>query len=267
MSAARQPVLLNLGCGRRRHPAWTNADLVPATPEVLRVDLREPLPFGNGEFDGVYASHVLEHLSPARGRRLVAEIRRILKPGGTVRLVVPDLEALCRRYLLELERAARGEAGANERHAWMTIELIDQMTRVRSGGLMLRWWRRDPVPAEDLVVERLGAEARDGLAWVRRRRAEAGAEGREKALDAKTWLEESEPSAEEQTAFRMTGEAHRWMYDRVSLSQLLQGEGFAEPAVRTAHESRIEGWGEYLLDADAQGRPHKPDSLFVEAIA
>ena len=54
--------LLNLGCGGRRHPAWTNVDLVPAGPDVIAADLRQPLPFAAGSFQAVYAAHVLEHL-------------------------------------------------------------------------------------------------------------------------------------------------------------------------------------------------------------
>jgi SAM-dependent methyltransferase len=256
-----QPVLLNLGCGRRRHPAWTNADLSPSTPEVLQVDVREPLPFGDAEFDAVYASHVLEHLSPSKGRALVREIRRILRPGGIVRLVVPDLETLCRNYLSELDKVGRGDTGADARHQWATIELLDQLARVRSGGLMLRWWRREPIPAEDLILERLGAEARDAIAWVRRRRSD----GKDTALTSSDWIDELEPTAAEQIAFRQTGEVHRWMYDRVSMDRLLREAGFSETRVTSAHESRIPGWGEYLLDCDSGGRPHKPDSLFVEA--
>lgn len=260
-AAATAPALLNLGCGRRTHPAWINADLVPASPEVRHVDLRERLPFDDESFDAVYASHVLEHLSPAGATRLVGEIHRILRPGGVARLVVPDLEGLCRAYLGELDRAAAGAPGADERHQWMIIELIDQLARVRSGGHMLRWWRRDPVPAEDLVVERLGAEARDGMAWIRRRRAE----GKDSALAAETWLDPDEPSPESEVAFRRQGEVHRWMYDRVSLARLVRSCGFRDPRVVAAATSSIPGWAAYRLDGDAEGRPHKPDSLFLEA--
>ncbi|MBL9150498.1 MAG: methyltransferase domain-containing protein [Phycisphaerae bacterium] len=251
------PRLLNLGCGRRRHPAWTNADLRPDTPEVLKVDLRQPLPFLDGDFDGVYASHVLEHLTPAAGRALVYEMQRVLRPGGICRLVVPDLEGICRAYLAQLDRAAAGDAAARDRHAWMTLELVDQMTRTRSGGLMLRDWQREPIPAEDFVLERFGAEARDAIARIRAK------PGRTPLTEA-DWDELPEPTAAERAAFYETGESHRWMYDRVSLGALLTQAGFADVAVMSASTSRIPGWGDYGLDADAAGRPHKPDSLFVE---
>ena len=254
--------LLNLGCGKRRHPYWTNVDHAPTTPEVLDVDLRQSLPFLEGEFDAVYTSHVLEHLAPDAGRRLLYEARRVLKVGGTIRVVVPDLEGICRAYLSALDDAARGANGALDRHAWMTIELVDQMSRTKTGGLMLQWWRREPLPAESFIVERMGAEASDTIERMRRRRAETG----RLPLDAETWDEMPDDSDADRLAFLRTGESHRWMYDRVSIAQLLARCGFEAITLRAANESSIPDWGEYCLDADSSGGAHKPDSLFVEAI-
>ncbi|MFO0827557.1 MAG: methyltransferase domain-containing protein [Phycisphaerales bacterium] len=259
MSALR---LLNLGCGRRRHPAWTNADLVPDSPEVLQVDLRCPLPFLDGEFDAVYSSHALEHLAPDAGRRVIVEMHRVLRPGGVVRVVVPDLEGICRAYLAQLDAMDRGDASAIDRHAWMTIELVDQLARVRKGGLMLRWWQREPVPAEPFVIERLGAEASDAIAHIRRRRQELG----RPPLHATNWDDVGDAPADDQLAFLASGESHRWMYDRLSLGALLERCGFERVMRTSAQESRIPQWGEFALDLDDRGRARKPDSLFMEAI-
>lgn len=62
-------------------------------------DLRDPLPFEENTFFAVYGSHVLEHLYRSEADTLLAECRRILKPGGVLRLVVPDLHALVQNYL------------------------------------------------------------------------------------------------------------------------------------------------------------------------
>jgi predicted SAM-dependent methyltransferase len=254
--------LLNLGCGGRRHHGFTNADLRPESPEVLEIDLRQPLPFLDGEFDGVYCSHVLEHLSPGAGRRLMAEVARVLRPGGIVRVVVPDLEGICRAYLAALEAAERGEADALDRHAWMTLELVDQMTRDRRGGLMLRWWQRDPVPVESFVLSRMGEEARDTIEHFRRRRRETG---RAPVPDA-TWDDPDEIDEEARRRYAASGESHRWMYDRVSLASLLAGAGFTRARRVGPLESAIPGWADFHLDADAEGRPHKADSLWMEAV-
>lgn len=70
---------------RRTFGRYESSD--PATPGVdHRYDLRE-LPCADGEYDFVYASHVLEHI--AEDRRAIREIRRILRPGGIAVLPVP----------------------------------------------------------------------------------------------------------------------------------------------------------------------------------
>jgi len=255
--------LLNLGCGRRRHPAWRNTDLVPDGPDVLGIDLRKPLPFPAGVFTAVYAAHVLEHLVPAEAFALVREIGRVLAPGGVVRLVVPDLEAAARAYVASLDAVdAGGGVSARWRHRWMTVELLDQLVRRRSGGLMRRWWSCDPVPCRDFIEERLGAEAVTALAAVA---AERAARGRP-AIDPATILRDDPVSDRDATRFAGRGERHQWMYDRVSLAELLHAADFVEPRTVGPTESGIPGFARYELDADVGGQPHKPDSLFMEAV-
>ena len=72
-------------------------------------------------------------------------------------------------------------------------------------------------------------------------------------------------TAEEIGRFRLGGEVHKWMWDRVSLTRLLLSAGFTEVRVCPATESAIAGFAGYHLDADAGGRTRKPDSLFIEA--
>ena len=49
--------------------------------------------------DAIYASHMLEHLDRAEARSFLAECRRVLKPGGILRLAVPDLRNAAYQYL------------------------------------------------------------------------------------------------------------------------------------------------------------------------
>jgi SAM-dependent methyltransferase len=80
-------------------PAWASETQWP--PNILVHDLRKPLPFVDGTASAIYGSHVIEHLYLVEAERLLAECFRVLKPGGLVRLVVPDLRAAVDEYLGE----------------------------------------------------------------------------------------------------------------------------------------------------------------------
>jgi predicted SAM-dependent methyltransferase len=245
--------LLNLGCGARTHPAWTNVDFRADPPRVIGHDLRTPLPFADGSFSAVYASHVLEHFPHDYAPVFLAECRRVLKPRGIVRIVVPDLEMIARLYLKYLDAALAGDDQAARRHEWMTIELLDQMTRERSGGEMAGYWMRHPLLEEEFVLERMGWEARRFLENHR-------------SQPARTRPAPEAPTVRQKTEFHESGEAHRWMYDRLSLRVLLERAGFSEGRVCRADESRIPGFRSYQLDLNEDGTTRKPDSLFMEAV-
>ena len=80
---------LNLGCGVRRHPDWTNVDAHARVRGIIVHDLRTPLPFPDNTFEIVYHSHALEHFDAEDGRRLIRECHRVLAPEGVLRVVVP----------------------------------------------------------------------------------------------------------------------------------------------------------------------------------
>lgn len=98
--ARQRPLFLNLGCGPRgiSDPHWVNVDGVHYRNVHFLLDFSRPLPFPDGSFDGVFCEHVLEHFSLDEGQRLVREIRRILRSGGYLRVVVPDAQFILREY-------------------------------------------------------------------------------------------------------------------------------------------------------------------------
>jgi len=61
-------------------------------------DLRHPLPFSSDSFLAIFCEHVLEHLTKPDAADLVRECRRILQPGGVIRLSTPDAERFLRSY-------------------------------------------------------------------------------------------------------------------------------------------------------------------------
>jgi SAM-dependent methyltransferase len=66
-------------------------------------DVVSGLPIESDSCQGVYASHVLEHLSRQDIDEALAETYRILKPNGIFRLVVPDLELAAREYIQSVD--------------------------------------------------------------------------------------------------------------------------------------------------------------------
>jgi SAM-dependent methyltransferase len=62
-------------------------------------DITKPLPFTTNSVTAIYGSHVLEHLYRSDAVQLLAECKRVLKPGGILRLVVPDVQTMARNYL------------------------------------------------------------------------------------------------------------------------------------------------------------------------
>lgn len=276
--------LLNLGCGATYHPEWVNLDLKASPPHVIGHDLKRGIPFPDASFEAVYTSHVLEHIPPSHVTGFLSEAVRVLRPGGVLRVVVPDLEAICRIYLEKLAGAAAGSSEDAEDYDWMMLELMDQTTRTVSGGLMAAYLRNPRLSNPEFVLERIGCiagEIRDG-----------GASGR--ASDLFDRLRKIPPflvvqlmvqlmrerltgglvrllmGAEggavfRESLFRGRGEIHQWMYDRFSLSRLLSAVGLEGARVCGASESAIPEFERYQLDRIGS-QIRKPDSLFIEAL-
>ncbi len=259
--ASGRPVMVNLGCGPRVHPRWVNMDLVPLHELVKPVNLSEPLPFADRSVDVIYHSHVLEHLSRVQGNQFIRECHRILRPDGILRVVVPDLAILARNYVDNLNLALAGDAQAVEQHEWTVLHLIDQLVRGESGGEILKYWHREPIRAEDYVRKQVGYELDDYLNWYRGQKSQG-------TLPAPAVApRNAKEAAKREAAFRAGGEVHRWMYDRLSLRGLLNEHGFHDITFPLADASAIPDWDSYQFDADATGKPRKPDSLFCEARA
>lgn len=127
---------------------------------------------------------------------------------------------------------------------------------------MRRWWSCEPVPARPLIERRLGQEAAAGIAAAAAARATVGGE----PVPAGDIFRAEPPAPRAAARYAARGERHRWMYDRVSLVDLLTEAGFRDVVPRDALGSRIPDFAAARLDADESGRPRKPDSLYVEGV-
>ena len=110
---------LQYGSGFSGPASWRNFDASPTLlferlPVIVRLytknearfpesveygDIIKGLPVAPNSYKGVYCSHVLEHLSLNDFRVALSNTYKVLQPGGTLRLVLPDLEHSARQYL------------------------------------------------------------------------------------------------------------------------------------------------------------------------
>lgn len=91
--------MLNLGCGTHNYPGYEPVDM-----RINGKDVRK-LEHANSSQDEVYASHVLEHLPVREVDAILAEWVRVLKPGGTLKLAVPDMRKIAAKLAVKNEAA------------------------------------------------------------------------------------------------------------------------------------------------------------------
>jgi predicted SAM-dependent methyltransferase len=101
---------------RTRHPSGLGTDLVglragsaqtepgrlyraDSASYFTELDIAGPLPFGPGCVDWVYAEHLIEHVQPPVAVSWLREVRRVLAPGGVLRLTTPDLARYAEGYV------------------------------------------------------------------------------------------------------------------------------------------------------------------------
>ena len=168
---------LNIGSGQRRFECsqgWVNIDCVSRADQIPDLILnvgKEKLPYHDETMDTCVLHHVLEHFGLGEGQSLITECQRVLKPGGSLIVTVPDMEKLAKGwldgtfsdyiYMVNVYGAYMGEPG--DRHCWGFRErtLMEEIAR---GG---RWrsieafnWRQ--VPGADIARDDrwiLGVEA------------------------------------------------------------------------------------------------------------
>ena len=88
---------LHLGCGKRNFGEdWVHID--GGNHEHLHSQDITTLPFKDGTVELVYASHVLEYFDREEAVSVLKEWKRVLVPEGTLRIAVPDFEAMVRLY-------------------------------------------------------------------------------------------------------------------------------------------------------------------------
>ena len=274
---------LNLGCGSHFNPQWVNIDFAKTGDGVIAHNLLNGIPFEENRFDVVYHSHVLEHFPKDSAAKFIGECYRVLKPGGIIRIAVPDLEQIINNYtrLLALGKSDPHNKKIRDDYDWIMTEMYDQTVRNQDGGEMIKFLSKQPLENEDFIYKRIGYEGRmirEGMInfsdlppvkvslarkiYSKLRNAISPRNYRNQFL--KLFFNKEYPVLE-LGRFRLSGEIHQWMYDIYSLGNLLKDVGFKNIEQKDFDQSNIPGWRSFSLD-EVNNTIRKPDSLFVEAL-
>lgn len=100
---------------------------------ILVHNLAKGIPFGSDSIDAVYHSHMLEHLDRDVAENFLREAKRVLKPGGTHRIVVPDFEAAAKAYVTHLSACDSNKDEARKHDSYIGA-LIEQSVRKEAFG-------------------------------------------------------------------------------------------------------------------------------------
>src|SRR5438045_1818065 len=106
---------LHWGCGWTIAPGWINSDIIDAPGIDVIGDIRKGLPIDSDSIDYMAAHHALQDLKIYEQVDALKELRRILKPGGVVRLSLPDLDKFIAAY-------QRGDRDYFLIHDWDTLD-------------------------------------------------------------------------------------------------------------------------------------------------
>ncbi|MDB9308496.1 methyltransferase domain-containing protein [Aphanizomenon sp. CS-733/32] len=271
--------LLNLGCGNRYHPEWTNINFTSTGDGVIAHNLTQGIPFPDNYFDVVYHSHVLEHFPKAQAEDFIKDCYRVLRPQGILRVVVPDLEEIARTYLAAFDKVNNGFREWDDNYQWILLEMYDQTVRNTSGGEMLKYLSQKEIFNQEFIINRCGIEAKN---LIQMGKNKLDIKDHQPSLIKKIYRFLRYASYRRETVirlilgeeyealkigrFRLSGEVHQWMYDSYSLSILLKQFGFKDIVQRSATESYVNAWNNYNLDTESDGTVYKSDSLYMEGI-
>jgi SAM-dependent methyltransferase len=148
---------LHLGAYNIVHEGWVNTDVTPhlwiarvpnlagmlfklgrISPEnyqrhqqgifknIRYLNVTKRFPYPDNTFRYVFSAHMLEHLYPDEAEFCLREIRRVLRPGGLVRSVLPDLDQIIASY--------------DPQNPDATLDSIFQGNRRNSHERARHWW-------------------------------------------------------------------------------------------------------------------------------
>lgn len=89
---------LNVGCGPNIDERFINLDYIWHPKLDLCWDITKGIPLNDNSLQGIYTEHCLEHIPYQDTKKVLAQFFKLLKSGGTLRIIVPDAEIYLDAY-------------------------------------------------------------------------------------------------------------------------------------------------------------------------
>ncbi|KGF72512.1 hypothetical protein DO97_08160 [Neosynechococcus sphagnicola sy1] len=203
-----------------------------------------------------------------------------MKPRGTIRLVLPDLEKLCKEYISQREIKNHDQAD------FLILELIDQCVRTQAGGFLDSYYgylKSNPekhAPMIEYVRFRTGENLKLDTFDTNNSLSSKILKKLKDPIDlvmsierklSSVWIRVVSllmPSAfrEQNISFASIGEKHAWMWDFYTLSCQLENAGFKNIERLNFNTTHILGFPLIPLDIDNENIPRKGEgSMYIEA--
>lgn len=93
--------------------------------KIMIRDVRKKLPFNDDSIDFIYSSHLIEHMRKDEAKEVLGECFRVLKRGGLIRLVTPDLELIARNYIKEIEDIQNNKRKRDDHPSENFLDILD----------------------------------------------------------------------------------------------------------------------------------------------
>jgi len=265
--------LLNLACGAKVSKVgnWSNVDFFSPIEGVIQMDILKGLKFEKNTFDVVYTAQFIEHITLDQATFVLKELNRVLKPGGTLRVVTPDFEEMAESYLSALKSLKiKNNSFLEKQYDWLRLEIFDQGLRNSSGGEVNDFFKNVDKEMDKYLIDRIGysymCAVSENAALPFRRSVKQILSKLHKIPQKIKYLVTSAliTSDAKVGKFRRSGELHLYLHDLFSLTRILSQTGFIEISRENPYSSTIVNWEKYNLDV-VDGIVDAPVSLYVEA--
>jgi len=258
-------LFLNLACGEIyiKNSNWINFDCYSNNKFVKTADLLSRFPLKDNSISAIYCSHFLEHIPLEKVNFFLSECHRVLKIGGSIRIVTPDFIEMCKAYIkyIHMDR---------DYSHYLITEIIDQLVRKRRGGhlgeLHKKYLRDNNKKMVRFVYERNGKNL---VNINENKKISFFFRLKNKLLRIYVYaLSFFYPNSfrNQNVSFADIGENHQWLWDYYQLRDQLIKCNFSFIKKMKYNKSGIKNFPFNYLDVNFDRKPKKGrESLYIEA--